>query len=216
VLGFTRGEQIVLIILVAAIIIGSAALVYVRGSQPPLEPFLTASPANADQGRAKVIVHVAGEVRRPGVYTLPAGARVKDAIEKAGGAKPGAGLDALNLAQVLQDGEKLSVPPAGAPEAVSPAPVAGHAPPQSAHGMSAPPEGKPALAPSQKIAINSASAQELQALPGIGPAYAASIVTYRQRLRAANGKGFTSVEQLMEVPGIRAKRFERLKAHVTL
>lgn len=217
-LGFTRGEQIVLVVLVAAIIVGSAALIYVHGLQPPPEPLLVAAPANTGPGQAKVVVHVAGQVRSPGVYTLPLGARVRDAIQKAGGAKPGAALDALNLAQVLQDGEKLFVPSATAPEAISPAPAPapGSPQPQSARRVVGPAEGKPRLAPNRKIAINSASAQELQALPGIGPAYAAQIVAYRERLRAANGKGFTSIEQLMEVPGIGPKRFQMLRAHVVL
>jgi len=215
-LGFTRGEQVLLMVIVAAIISGSAALIYVHSRPASTEPVFT--PARASPGQGKVIVHIAGAVRSPGVYTLAAGFRVNDAIRKAGGAKPGALLDALNMAQVLQDGEKVFVATAEAPEpgAVEPTDQEGSPAKHETRQTRPAASGEPRLPPGQKVSINRASVQGLEALPGIGPVYAQRIVDYRKRLRAANGTGFTSIEQLMEVPGIGAKRFERLRPHVTL
>lgn len=215
-LGFTRGEQVLLIVIVAAIISGSAALIYVHSRPASTGPLFT--PARASPGQGKVIVHIAGAVRNPGVYTLAAGSRVTDAIQKAGGAKPGALLDALNMAQVLQDGEQVFVATAAAsePGVAEPVGQAGSPTKQKARQPRPAASSEPRLPPGQKVSINRAPVQELEALPGIGPVYAQRIVDYRKRLRAANGTGFTSIEQLMEVPGIGAKRFERLRPHVAL
>lgn len=140
-------------------------------------PFASASPAAAGQG--VVYVHVAGAVGAPGLYSLPLGLRVADAIEAAGGPSPKADLDLLNLAQVLVDGMKIDVPKRGDTiQAASP-----EAP--GAPGVGAP------------VSLNSADLSQLEELPGIGEVRAAAIMAYREE----HG-GFGSVEELLEVPGV--------------
>ncbi|MBB1245717.1 ComEA family DNA-binding protein, partial [Streptomyces durbertensis] len=141
-----------------------------------------------------VHVDVSGEVRRPGVVRLPSGSRVADALRAAGGVLPGVDTDRLNRARQLSDGEQVMVgrePPEGEP----PAPGAGP-----------PPDG----APSGPLGLNSATSEQLQALPGIGPVLAQNIIDYRTR----NG-GFTSLDQLREVNGIGDHRFATLQPLVT-
>lgn len=137
------------------------------------EPTASTSPAVADT----VVVHVIGRVRRPGVVTLPFGSRVADAVEAAGGLRPGAGSGDLNLARVLVDGEQVIV--GRQPSASAPA----------ASGAPAPADGL--------VDLNTATATELEALPGVGPVLAGRIVAWRE----ANGP-FASVEILGEVAGI--------------
>ncbi|MGP4111016.1 helix-hairpin-helix domain-containing protein [Streptomyces sp. 4N509B] len=140
----------------------------------------------------ELVIDVAGEVRRPGVYTLPAGSRVADALDAAGGIRSGTDTDTLNRARLLVDGEQIVVGPAG--QAAPPAP---QGPPQT-----------PAPAP---VSLNSATVEQLDALPGIGPVLAASIVTHREE-----SGGFTSIEQLLDVSGIGESRLSELRDHVTL
>lgn len=149
----------------------------------------TASGAVADdpaaaEGTAGVVVHVVGQVAAPGLVTVPADARVADALDAAGGATPEADLAALNLARTVTDGEQIVVPRPG--EAV-PAPDAGG--PAAASGAGAAADGV--------VDLNSADAAALDALPGIGPVLAERIVAWREE----NGP-FTSVDELGEVSGI--------------
>ncbi|MGI5118473.1 helix-hairpin-helix domain-containing protein [Marinactinospora thermotolerans] len=139
----------------------------------------------------RVTVHVGGEVNEPGVVSLPSGARVTDAIEAAGGPLPGTDTGLLNLARPLTDGEQVLV-------GVTPSPGAL---PSGVGAVSGVP-GSPADAP---IDLNTATVEQLDALPGVGPVLAGRIAEYR----AANG-GFTSVEQLREVTGIGERRFDEL------
>lgn len=139
-------------------------------------------------------VHVSGAVAKPGVYTLSAQARVNDAIQVAGGPLPEADLDALNLAQPLIDGTKIAVPRQGeAPPTPAPGTV----------GVGSTGAGA--------VSINAASVEELQKLPGVGPAKAQAIVAYRE----AHG-GFRALEELKEVAGIGEKTYERLAAEIQL
>lgn len=156
---------------------------------PPV-PSPAASPSAAGAG-GTVVVHVGGEVESPGVVTLPAGSRVADAIEAAGGLLPDADPGLLNLARPLVDGEQVLVgvtPP--------PAPSPGQAAPGGGVGGGT-------------IDLNTATAEQLQTLPGIGPVLARRIVDYR----TSHG-GFTSVEQLRDVTGIGDRRFEELRGLV--
>jgi len=130
---------------------------------------------------AEVVVHVAGKVRRPGVVRLPAGSRVIDAVEAAGGALPRARLATVNLARVLSDGEQVLVGRAAtAPQ------------PETTGTDSAAPGASGA-----PVDLNNASLAELEGLPGVGPVLAARIVAYRDE-----SGPFRSVDQLIEVPGI--------------
>ena len=128
----------------------------------------------------EVTVDVAGEVRRPGIAVLPAGSRVVDALDAAGGARRGTDLTSLNLARVLVDGEQVLV---GRAPAAGPATSVG------------PGAGVPA--PSALVNLNTADQAGLETLPGVGPVTAGSIIAWRTQ----HG-GFTSVEELLEVDGI--------------
>jgi competence protein ComEA len=163
------------------------------GGQPtPGEGAATTAPVVvAGPPEARALVHVAGEVRRPGVYRVPAGARAIEAIRRAGGATRRADLAALNLAAPVQDGQQVLIPARAAPGAPAGA-------------------GGGASAAGGTISLSSATAADLEALDGIGPTLAARIVEWR----GAHG-GFASVEQLLEVPGIGPARLEALRARVT-
>jgi competence protein ComEA len=145
----------------------------------------TATPARM----ASVTVHVVGEVRRPGVYELPGGARAKDAVDAAGGLLGDADQAAVNLARVVSDGEQIAVPRLGAA-------VVG------AGGGA----GAGAASAGAKVDLNTATAEQLDTLPGVGPATAAKIIADR----AANGP-FRTVDDLMRVPGIGPAKFDALK-----
>jgi competence protein ComEA len=139
----------------------------------------------------RVAVHVAGRVRRPGLVRLPAGSRVHDAIRAAGGSTAGADLDAVNLARRLTDGEQVLVPGPGDPPPAGAAPDAG-------------------ATPSAPLDLNTATLEQLDALPGVGEVTAGRIIAYR------SAHPFTAVDELLEVPGIGQRRFEQLKDLVTV
>lgn len=160
-----------------------------------------ASSPGRSSGGPGVVVQVAGEVRRPGVYTVPAGARVHEAVERAGGLTRRADPAGVNLVARLGDGQQVIVPrrgAAGAPGAV--------APPRPAASPGA--AGGPGAA-GPKISLGSATAEQLDAIDGIGPTLAQRIVEYRQE----NG-GFSSIDELRQVDGIGEKRFESLREAV--
>jgi competence protein ComEA len=169
--------------LLAVVLLGAR---YLRGDDPP-----AAAPihvAESEGSSSRLVIHVAGAVRRPGVYRLAAGSRVIDAVRRAGGARRHADLAALNLAAKLEDGRQVLVPLRGA------------APPGG---------GGAAPAPGQPLDLNTASAEQLDQLDGIGPGMAAAILKYRDQ-----HDGFGSVEELGEVPGIGEKRLASLREQV--
>ena len=143
----------------------------------------------------RVVVHVAGAVRRPGVYRLPEGTRVDEALREAGGATRRADLDALNLAAEVQDGRQVLVPRRTAGPVTSAAAAAGSAAP----GADAP------------VDLNAATLEQLDALDGIGPVTAAAILAYRDE----HGL-FGSVDELDAVPGIGPATLEALRDGVTV
>lgn len=142
----------------------------------------------------QVVVHVVGAVRRPGLYRLEEGSRVDDAITRAGGAAPKAALELVNLAAPVADGQQVVVPVRGKP-------VANGSPRSDAAGG----------ATATRVHLNSATLEQLDALPGIGPVTAQQILDYR----AAKG-AFSSVDELDAVPGIGPARLEQLKPLVDL
>lgn len=194
----SRAEVLGLVALLA-VTLGGAGLWYVRSLPRPVEVAtvtddpgggVPAASASASP-EVQVLVDVAGWVRRPGVYEFTEGARVIDAIDAAGGARRGALLQALNLAAPLVDGTQILVPREGE-EAVAP-PAAGGA---VGGGL---------------VNVNTASATELEVLPGIGEVIAQRIVDYR----TANGP-FTSVDQLLDVSGIGDSILESIRELVTV
>jgi competence protein ComEA len=155
----------------------------------PPSPGLGASAAGAPH--ARVVVDVVGAVRQPGLYRLEQGSRIADAIARAGGATPKAELAQVNLAAPLADGEQVVVPKRGAPGAVLP-------------GASRLPSG--AGTPAAPIQLSTATLEQLDSLPGVGPATAQKILDYRTKHGA-----FSSVDELDAVPGIGPKRLDQLR-----
>jgi len=154
-----------------------------------------AAPATTAPG---LVVHVAGGVVRPGVYHLPAGSRVDDAITAAGGPVPGVDIDAVNRAAPLTDGQRVRVPLPG-----EPAP-----PPDDVPVPTTTPGAPPPAAP---VNLNTATVEQLETLPGVGPAIAAAIVEQRTRVG-----GFKTVRDLLDVRGIGESRLAQLEPLVTV
>ncbi|GIV17562.1 MAG: competence protein ComEA [Armatimonadota bacterium] len=152
-------------------------------------------------GSDEIVVHVAGAVKKPGLVRIPRGSRVNDAVKAAGGFSSQADPDSVNLAQQLEDGVQVYVPRKG--EAVQ---VEGRVGPAWQGEV---PRRKET--PSGKININTASAEQLESLPGVGPATARAIIEYRKQ----NG-GFSSIDELLDVRGIGPKKLEQIRPYVTL
>lgn len=151
-----------------------------------------------------LVVHVTGEVASPGVYTLPPGSRVRDAITAAGGLTSQANDQAINQAAFINDGELVRIPSLPAAPSLSS--------PGSSTGDKPDPQDQ---APSEPglilININTASLADLDGLPGIGPVIAQRIITYRE----TNGP-FQTIEAIQDVSGIGPVIFERIKASITV
>jgi competence protein ComEA len=156
-----------------------------------------AAPRTTTTTDPPVLVHVAGAVAHPGLVRVSRGARVADAVAAAGGGVPGADLDRLNLAAKVVDGQRIEVVPVGAQVAAGSAPGDG--------------SGAPTGAPEGPINLNTATSEQLDTLPGIGPTLAAAILRERERRG-----GFTRVDQLRDVRGIGEKRFADLDGLVTV
>jgi competence protein ComEA len=158
-------------------------------------------------------VHVVGAVHRPGVYRLRLGLRVQDAIRRAGGAASGADLQAINLAAKLTDAQQVVVPKRAAAAVAGAAPgaaaaIGGAGAPSGATGAGGAGAAVPAGPP---VNLNSATAEELDTLDGVGPATAQKILEYR-----AQHGGFRSVDDLSQVSGIGPKRLEALRGRVVV
>ena len=145
------------------------------------------APATPGASAAGVVVDVEGKVAKPGVRTLPAGSRVIDALDAAGGALPGTDLSTLNQAQVLVDGQQVLV-------GIAPPPPA----PGATPGRGGKGKGRAGAGGAEPVRLNSAGVEDLEQLPGIGPALAQRVVDYR----TAHGP-FASVEDLRQVSGLR-------------
>ena len=188
------GLNIALAVGVVAALIGGLALLFADSRAPkgviiatPERPPAEARTPTETATPAAVAVYVSGAVGAPGVYELPSDARANDALTAAGGASPDADLERVNLAKRVSDGEHIRVPRRGDPAA----PTSQLAP---AYART---DGEASSLPAGKIDINSAEADILETLPGIGPARARAIVEHRQ----ANGP-FAGVDALTEVRGI--------------
>ncbi len=185
---FDPGRRGIRVLVVVAVLVGLAAGYLAWRSRPRAEP-VPAAPAVATApvpSTGQIIVAVQGRVAHPGLYRLPPGARVADALAAAGGALPGVDLSYVNLARKVSDGELILV------------------------GTSPPPEpGGPGSG--GKVNLNSASLAQLDTLPGVGPALAQRILDYR-----AQHGDFHSVDELRRVAGIGDAKFAQLKDLVTV
>ncbi|MGH8904489.1 MAG: helix-hairpin-helix domain-containing protein [Egibacteraceae bacterium] len=189
-LGCTPVECVALSVLVAGAVAALGLLwLGARPGPPPQDP---PAAGGIVVEAEEVVVHVAGAVATPGLYRLPGGARVDDALTAAGGPLPGAALDGLNLARPLTDGEQVVVPAAGAGGMATAPPAPSGVP-------------SPAGRSDGKLDLNRATAQDLDALPGIGPVLAQRIVSHRQE----HGP-FKTVGTLRDVTGIGERTFQQL------
>lgn len=173
-----------------------------------------ASPAETGKGTVslppaesgEIVVHVAGAVKKPGVVRIPRGSRVDDAVKAAGGFSSQADPDSVNLAQPLEDGVQVYVPRRG--ETVQ---VEGRVGNVSSGAVSARAATGHREPPSGKVNVNTASPEQLESLPGVGPATARAIIEYRKQ----NG-GFHSVDELIEVRGIGPRKLEQIRPYVVV
>ena len=182
-------DEVKIIILIAGVFIAGLVILHKRDAGENIPYVKVRDEAESFESRreSSVVVDVSGAVWRPGVYTLPGGARVGDALDKAM-LRPDADIDRVNRARVLYDGQKLVVPAAA-------------------------PSSRGAV-PGQEetyININSATAGELEALPSIGESRARDIVDYRERRGP-----FSSVDELANIPGIGEATVERLRERVVV
>lgn len=168
-------------------VVAAAVVIGAWWGRPVPPPPASSSPllSPVREPSSSITVHVAGWVARPGLVAVPEGARVADAIEAAGGAISGARLDVINLAQTVQDGERVDVP----------------GPQDTASVAEAASDGR--------VAINRATASELESLPGIGPVLAERIVAYRDE----HGP-FSAVEDLLSVSGIGERKLDSLRDYI--
>ena len=180
--GLALAVLVLLVLLIRHLGSGSAG----AATMPVVTPVRVPRPAAAKQ----LVVDVAGAVRRPGLYRLRTGSRIDDAIAAAGGATRKAQLDAVNLAAPIADGEQVVVPGRGAGGTAVTPPAAGSS-------------------PSAPLDLNTATLEQLDGLPGIGPVTAQKILDYRQ----AHGP-FHSVDELQGVPGIGPGKMAQLKGLV--
>lgn len=210
------GLRPVILIGVLVTVLGCWFWWHVATGAPQVVPLSEASPAVADTPAAEagdatasggdpaaaagmIIVHVAGAVARPGVVRLPPGSRLHEAIAAAGGGTAAADPDRLNLASVLEDGQKVLVPERGDPGPAEPAP-------EETNGSTGSGAGGTGSADGRKIDLNTAGVEELGTLPRVGPVLAQRIVDWRKQ----HGR-FKAVEELDAVDGVGPKLLEALR-----
>ncbi|WP_171814460.1 ComEA family DNA-binding protein [Arthrobacter dokdonensis] len=177
------------------------------------------APAAGPPGDGDVVVHVAGAVRHPGVYALPAGSRIQQALGAAGGVLPDGAPDALNLAAVAVDGTQILVPTraqvlagtGGAGTGGTGTGAAGAGTGAAGAGTGAAPGQGTAGTPGALLNLNTATAEQLDALPGVGPVLAARVVAWR-----TDHGPFTSVDELDAVSGIGPKMLANIRPLVTV
>ena len=181
--------------LLAVLLVGSRLLSHGGSAAPPPPTLPPATFATTAAAPTRVVVDVVGAVRRPGLYRLAQGARVADAVARAGGSTRKADLSLVNLAALVSDGEQVVVPRRGAGVTAAGGAGGGVAGASGASGI-----------PMGPVHLNGATVEQLDALPGIGPVTAQKIVDYRQKHGA-----FTSVDELDAVSGIGPARLDQLR-----
>ncbi|MGY4710497.1 ComEA family DNA-binding protein [Mycolicibacterium sp. CBM1] len=178
----------------------------VSAKLPPVEMVSSAAPRPSADPHQPVVVSVVGLVTNPGLVTLAPDARIADAVSAAGGVLGGADMLGLNLARHLTDGEQIVV---GITAPAGQAPALGSSVSGGPRVPAEPPAGPTPHAPAEPVDLNTATVEQLDALPGVGPVTATAIVAWRD----TNGP-FSSVDQLGEVDGIGPARLEKLRAQV--
>jgi competence protein ComEA len=189
--GLTRKRLLVAAGCAAVLLFAASKLLAAPSSDVALAPPAAPPTETAKAAPTQLVVDVVGAVRRPGLYRLAEGARIADAVARAGGATRKANLSLINLAAPLADGQQVVVPGQGAAAGASVAPVGSTAGPGVASGP---------------VHLNAATLEQLDSLPGVGPVTAQKILDYRQK----HGS-FSSVDELDAVPGIGPARMEQLK-----
>ncbi len=228
--------RVALLIICLACLLGSG-FVLLRGRQSAPPPILFAPPpvaaggtpavtpaATAPGHSKRLYVDVAGAVRRPSLYLLPPNSRVMQAVLVAGGPTPAADMDAVNLAQPVTDGEKVFVPKRGTVLVPAPPGVPSAMPAASARVTALPPVPSAAksakasggsrsgkMGPGEQIGLNTATVEQLERLPSVGPSMAARIIAYRQQCG-----GFAKIEDLTLVTGIGPKKYAKIAPFLTL
>lgn len=191
---------LVAILVTVVTLIGDQPAAVVSAKLPPVETVPTSTGAPVE---TEVVVSVVGLVHTPGLVTLPPGARIADALEAAGGAVDGADTLGLNMARRVADGEQIVVgvdPPAGDPGRMGSSVVS------ETSTAATPAGGEKPGGPTGLVDLNTATVEQLDTLPGVGPVTAEAIVAWRE----ANGR-FASVDQLGDVDGIGAARLDKLR-----
>ena len=194
---FARYRPYIAMLVLFAIVLAGTIWV-LRRPEPPALTVITPTP-RPTATLVAIVVDVRGAVAKPGVYTLPAGSRVQDALTRAGDPLPNAETRSFNLARKVNDGEQIYVPLIGEATAVPPAPAKGA------------PSTAATKTPVGKININTATLEDLDVLPGIGATIAQRIIDYRNQ----NG-AFKQIEDLKKVRGIGDALFGQIKDLVTL
>jgi competence protein ComEA len=175
----------------------ATGLILLASSSPRGEPIKLLPPPTL----APVMVHVVGAVAQPGVYSLPPGSHVQDGVEAAGGLMPEANSQAVNLAALAEDGQRIFIP--------TQAPLPPTPQPGSIHTATSVNPSSPI--PGGLVNINTATLEELDSLPGIGPVTAQKIIDYRQ-----NNGLFNRIEDIMNVPGIAEGTFAKIRDLITV
>jgi len=220
----SQGQKALVVIGLAAVLMALVVLTLnhtARTREPAAVEVVAPAPQAAP---VLVAVHVVGAVRQPGVYWLPEHSRVSEAVQLAGGLRPDADVASVNLAAYLQDGEQVKVSFAATAQPAPEAPRIAAAPPNTPAAPAAatpaagtPAAGVPARRPGpsldltrlKPVSLSTGTAQELEALPGVGPQLATAIVQYR----AGNG-AFRNVDDLVKVPGFGPERVENIRPYV--
>jgi competence protein ComEA len=180
-------RRVLLVALAGIVALVLAVRHYAGARAPRAAPVPVRLDASGQQSAPRLVVHVVGAVRRPGLYRLPDRSRIADAVARAGGATRRADLSAVNLAAPVSDGVQVVVPV--------------RAPPAAAGGSAAAP-----AAVAGPVHLNTATLEQLDALPGVGPVTAQKIIDYREQHGA-----FASIDELDAIPGIGPARLEQLR-----
>jgi len=183
-------RRVIVAAIVLFLVLALAGRLLLRPGKPAPLPVPVAAPAaHAPAPESRLFVDVVGAVRHPGLYRLAQGSRIADALARAGGATRKAQLELVNLAAPIADGEQIVVPRRGAAGAAA--------------------QGGTGTAPTGPVHLNTATLEQLDELPGVGPVTAQKILDYRQKHGA-----FGSVDELDAVPGIGPARLDELRGLV--